>query len=78
MPAGCARAACADQMARYWNMPERREIDTRIIIPVRRPIVFQSTPSSASSCVITPTTTISPAPTTATIERFTFSEMMMA
>ena len=48
MPAGCAFAACADQIARYWNMPERREIDTRIIMPVRRPMVFQSMPLSAS------------------------------
>ena len=30
-------------------MPERREIDTRIIIPVRSPMVFQSTPLSAST-----------------------------
>ena len=36
-------------------MPERREIDTRIIMPVRRPIVFQSMPLSASSWSSTPT-----------------------
>ena len=49
IPAGCALAACADQMARYWNMPERREIETRIIMPVNRPMVFQSMPLIASS-----------------------------
>ena len=49
MPAGCALAACADQMARYWNMPDRREIDTRIIMPVSRPMVLKSTPWIASS-----------------------------
>ena len=48
MPAGLAFAFCADQIARYWNMPERREIETRIIMPVRRPMVFQSIPLSAS------------------------------
>src|SRR6185437_14967300 len=41
IPAGCALADCADHTARYWNMPERREIDTKIIMPVKRPIVFQ-------------------------------------
>ena len=48
IPAGWALAACADQIAMYSNMPERREIDTRIIIPVSRPIVFQSMPLMAS------------------------------
>ena len=49
MPAGFAFAFCADQIARYSNIPERREIDTRIIMPVSSPIVFQSMPLSASS-----------------------------
>ena len=78
MPAGCALAALADHTATYWNMPERREIDTRIIMPVSSPMVFQSTPLRASSWLITPTTTIRLAPTSATIERLTFSEMMTA
>ena len=78
MPAGCALAAFADQIARYWNMPERREIDTRIIMPVSRPMVFQSTPLIASSWSSTPTRIITPAPTSATIARLTFSDMMVA
>ena len=49
MPAGLARTRCTDQMARYWKSPERREIETRIIMPARRPIVFQSIPLMASS-----------------------------
>ena len=44
MPAGFAFTRCADQTARYWNSPERREIATRIIMPVIRPIVSQSMP----------------------------------
>ena len=59
-------------------MPERREIDTRIIMPVSSPMVFQSTPLSASSWFITPTRTMTAAPSSATIERLIFSEMMMA
>ena len=78
MPAGCAFAAFADQIARYWNMPERREIDTRIIMPVSRPMVFQSMPLIASSWSSTPTRIITPAPTSATIARLTFSDMMVA
>ena len=78
MPAGCALAACADHMARYWNMPERREIDTRIIMPVKRPMVFQSMPLIASSWSSTPTIIITPAPSNATIARLTFSDMMVA
>jgi hypothetical protein len=58
-------------------MPERRDTETRIIMPVSSPMVFQSTPLMASSCDITPTTTMSPAPTRATMARLTFSEMMM-
>ena len=78
MPAGCALAAWAAHMATYWNMPERRDTDTRIIMPVRRPMVFQSTPLSASSWFITPTKTITAAPSSATMARLIFSEMMTA
>ncbi len=49
MPAGCAFAAFADHIARYWNMPDRREIETKIIMPVSSPMVFQSIPLIASS-----------------------------
>ena len=49
MPAGFALTRCADQIARYWNRPERRAIATRIMIPVRRPMVSQSMPLTASS-----------------------------
>ena len=78
MPAGWALAALADHTARYWNMPERRETETRIIMPVKRPMVFQSTPLIASSWSSTPTTTITLAPTSATIARLTCSDMMTA
>ena len=36
--------SCAAHTATYWNMPERREIDTRIIMPVSRPMVLKSMP----------------------------------
>jgi hypothetical protein len=49
MPAGFALTRCAEAMARYWNKPERREIETRIIMPASSPIVFQSMPLIASS-----------------------------
>ena len=62
----------------YSNMPERREIETRIIIPVRRPMVLKSIPRIASSWFSTPTRTIMPAPRSAMIERLTFSVMMVA
>ena len=78
MPAGCAFAALADQMAMYWNMPERREIDTRIIMPASSPIVFQSMPRIASSWLITPSTTMIAAPTRVTTERLICSEMITA
>ncbi len=48
MPAGLAFARCADQIARNWNMPERRAIDTMIMMPVRSPIVSQLIPATAS------------------------------
>ena len=57
-------------------MPERREIDTRIIMPVSRPIVFQSMPLSASSWSSAPMTTITEAPSSATIARLSLSQMM--
>ena len=78
MPAGCARATFADHTARYSNIPERREIETRIIIPVRRPMVFQSMPLNASSWSNTPMITITHAPISATMARLTFSDMMVA
>ena len=59
-------------------MPERREIETRIIMPVSRPMVFQSMPLIASSWSSTPTRTITPAPISATMARLTFSDMMVA
>ena len=78
IPAGCALAAFADQIAKYWNMPDLREIDTRIIIPARSPRVFQSMPRIASSCDSTPSTTMTEAPTSATTERLILSEMITA
>jgi hypothetical protein len=77
MPAGLALAFCApDQTARYSNMPERRDTDTRIIIPVSRPIVFQSMPLSASAWSSAPMNTIAEAPSSATIARLSLSQMM--
>ena len=78
MPAGCALAARADQTATNSNMPDRLDIDTKIIMPVSRPIVFQSTPLMASSWFNTPTMIMTPAPASATTARLTFSDMMMA
>ncbi len=78
MPAGCAFASCAARTARYWNMPERREIDTRIIMPVSRPMVLKSMPWIASSWSSTPIRIITPAPTSAMIARLTCSDMMVA
>ena len=76
MPAGLAFAFCADQTARYSNIPDRREIDTRIIMPVSSPIVFQSMPLRASFWSSTPITTITEAPSNATIARLSLSQMM--
>jgi hypothetical protein len=78
MPAGLAFAFCADHIARYSNMPERRETDTRIIMPVSSPMVFQSMPLSASFWSSAPTPTISAAPMSATIARLSLSQMMTA
>ena len=78
MPAGLALAFCAAQIASAWNMPERREIDTRIIMPVRSPMVFQSMPLSASVWSSAPMTTIADAPSSATIARLIWSQMMTA
>ena len=66
---GCALPRFADQTARNSNMPQRREIDTSIIMPVRRAIVLKSMPRTASSWVSTPLMIISPAPSSAMIER---------
>ena len=46
------------------------------IIPSRRPSVFQSTAAIASFWVSTPTRMSSPAPSSATIARFSLSLMM--
>jgi len=50
----------------------------RISMPVSRPIVFQSMPRIASSWVITPSTTMTAAPTSVTTERLICSEMITA
>ena len=60
------------------NMLDRRVIDTRIIMPVSSPIVFQSIPLMAWSCLRTPLTTIRAAPISATMARLTFSVMITA
>ncbi len=78
MPPGCALAAREAHTATNSNMPERREIETRIIMPVSRPSVFQSMPLMASSWSSTPTMIMMPAPANATMARLTFSDMMMA
>jgi hypothetical protein len=59
-------------------MPERREIDTRIIMPVSSPMVFQSIPLSASVWSSAPMTTIIEAPSSATMARLSLSQMMTA
>ena len=51
---GCARPFFAAQIARYSNMPQRREIETSIIIPVKSAIVLKSMPRTASSWVRRP------------------------
>ena len=43
MPQGRASTFFADQIATYWNSPERRVMLTISIMPSRRPSVFQST-----------------------------------
>ena len=78
MPHGLALAFLAAHTATYWNMPERREIDTRIIMPVSRPMVLKSMPRTASAWSSTPTTIIRPAPSSATMARLTFSLMISA
>ena len=76
MPAGFAFAFWADQIARYSNIPDRREIDTRIIMPVSSPMVFQSTPLRASFWSSAPTMIMNAAPSSATIARLSLSQMM--
>jgi hypothetical protein len=73
---GCARPFFADHTARYSNMPQRREIETSIIMPVRSAMVLKSTPLIASFWSRTPTTIISPAPSRAMIERLRRSVTM--
>ncbi len=76
MPQGRASTFFADQIATYWNRPERRVMLTISIIPSRRPSVFQSTARIASSWFSTPTRIRSPAPSSATIARLSLSLMM--
>ena len=56
-------------------MPQRREIETSTIIPVNSAIVLKSMPRIASSWVNTPETIISPAPSSAMIDRLMRSVM---
>ena len=57
-------------------MPQRREIETSTIIPVNSAIVLKSMPRIASSWVRRPLTTITPAPSSAMIERLIRSAMI--
>ena len=76
MPHGRASTFFADQIATYWNRPERRVMLTISIMPRRRPSVFQSTARIASSWLSTPTRISRPAPSSATIARLSLSLMM--
>src|ERR1700730_5122328 len=78
MPAGLALARCADQIATYWNMPEQREIDTRIIMPASRTSVLQSTQRNGSSWSKAQLRIMSEALSSATIERLSLSQMIAA
>ena len=76
MPAGLALTFLADQIAIYWNTPHLRVIATMIIMPVRSAIVLKSMPRTAAAWFSTPSTTMRPAPISATIARLTRSDMM--
>jgi len=78
MPQGSALAFLADHTAMYSNMPDFRDTETRIIIPVSSAMVLKSTPLIASCWSSTPIRIMKPAPTSAMTERLTFSLMMMA
>ena len=78
MPQGRAWTFLADQIARYWNTPERLVTATMTIIPVSRPRVLKSTPSIAASWVRMPAKIIRPAASSATMARFTRSLMTTA
>ena len=56
-------------------MPQRREIETSTIMPVKSAIVLKSMPRIASSWLSTPEMIISPAPSRAMIERLMRSAM---
>ena len=75
-PQGLAFTFFADQIATYWNSPERRVMLTISIIPSSSPSVLKSTAAIASCWVRTPTSISSPAPSSATIARFSLSLMM--
>ena len=57
-------------------MPQRREIETSIIMPANSAIVLKSMPRTASSWVNNPVVIISPAPSRAMIERLMRSVMI--
>ena len=78
MAQGRASTRLADQIAMNWNTPLRRVTATITIIPVSSPRVLKSTPRIAVSWFRTPSETIRPAPTSATIARLTRSLTMTA
>ena len=57
-------------------MPQRREIETSIIMPAKSAIVLKSMPRTASCCVNTPVMIMMPAPSMAMIERLMRSAMI--
>ncbi len=75
-PHGLASTFFADQIATYWNRPERRVMLTISIIPSSRPSVLKSTAAIASCWVSTPTRISVPAPSSATMARLSLSLMM--
>ena len=78
IPQGSASTFFADQMATYWNMPQRRVMATTNIMPVSSPRVLKSIPRMASSWLRMPRLIIRAAPSRATMARLTQSVMMSA
>ena len=78
MAQGRACTRLADQIAMNWNTPQRRVTATITIMPVSNPRVLKSTPRIAVSWFRTPSETIRPAPTRATMARLTLSLTMTA
>ena len=76
MPHGRASTFFADQIATYWKSPERRVMLTISIMPSSSPSVLKSTAPTASFWSRTPVRISSPAPSSATIARFSRSLMM--